>query len=405
MTYSHRSLRNDKKYTNQLRTVELFAGIGGFRIAAEKRGIKTVWANDINSIACSVYKDQFGEDSIKEGDIWKLIKSIPKHDLLTGGFPCQPFSSAGKKKGISDPRGTLFQAIIEVLKLNQPKFFILENVKRLLSMDKGLPFATILSALAELDYRIEWRVLNAMHFGLPQNRQRVVLSGIHLSEYKNKESEWNSIESIKLADPNDFSKNNKILKNFIDIDEWKNIEDHGSSFPNWGVACKGKFFSSDLVDFHKKTKLVTLNNVLEEDAPKFFDLTESTIHRLGSNSIVRKYVGGVEIISNQRGGARMGYTIFGINGLAPTLTSSTSRHYERYKIENNYRRLTNIEYARIQGFPDNHCSIAPLRHQYVLYGNAVPPALVGWVMDRILDTKLISFDIEYQPLKLFTNAF
>lgn len=104
---------------------------------------------------------------------------------------------------------------------------------------------------------------------------------------------------------------------------------------------------------------------------------------IDKNSPVNRLVQGVEILSNQSGGARMGYTIFGVNGVAPTLTSTTSRHYERYKIGDRYRRLTNVEYARIQDFADTHCSRASVYDQYALLGNAVPPPIVGWVLDRL----------------------
>ena len=161
-----------------MRTVELFAGIGGFRLAAERHGLQTVWANDICPKACMVYTDRFGQDAIFEGDIGRLVNDVPPHDLLTAGFPCQPFSSAGKKRGIQDPRGTLFHVVAEVLRRQRPRFFVLENVKRLLHMEKGFHFATILATLARLDYWIEWRLLNAVDFGLPQNRQRVFILGV-----------------------------------------------------------------------------------------------------------------------------------------------------------------------------------------------------------------------------------
>jgi DNA (cytosine-5)-methyltransferase 1 len=137
-------------------TVELFCGIGGFRIAADAVGLKTIWANDIEPKACQAYRDQFGSP-LKEGDIHDFLGEIPPHDVLSGGFPCQPFSSAGKKLGVRDPRGTLFQAIVQVIERHQPRFFVLENVKRLLSMEQGCHFATILTALAGIGYRIEWR--------------------------------------------------------------------------------------------------------------------------------------------------------------------------------------------------------------------------------------------------------
>lgn len=388
-----------------LKAVELFAGIGGFRLALDQRGIKTIWANDILPEACTVYRNNFGDKEMVEGDIRTLVDQVPPHDLLTGGFPCQPFSSAGKKQGIEDPRGTLFEVIVKILEKNQPKFFILENVKRLLAMDDGFHFATILSALAALDYRIEWRLLNAMHFGLPQNRQRVVLFGRHLSQFS--PDQLDDLSEMKLADSDElFDISDDDFLQLRNSSRWNLIENHGRAFSNWGIACKGKYFTCDLKKFPSTKSSVLLKDVLQEQADEEFDLTESTLQRVGQNTEINKYVGGVEIISNQSGGARMGYTIFGIHGVAPTLTSSTSRHYERYKIDEKYRRLTNIEYARIQGFPDNHCDGLALRHQYFLYGNAVPPPLVGWVMDRMLTkpTKMIDLKAR-QPLTLFAHAY
>src|SRR4051812_16213164 len=112
-----------------MKTVELFAGIGGFRVAAEKFHLETVWANDCCPKASKVYRNQFGSEKFHEGDVNQLLADIPVHDVLTAGFPCQPFSSAGKKKGIRDPRGTLFSKVVDVLRNRRPKFFVLENVK------------------------------------------------------------------------------------------------------------------------------------------------------------------------------------------------------------------------------------------------------------------------------------
>jgi DNA (cytosine-5)-methyltransferase 1 len=130
--------------------------------------------------------------------------------------------------------------------------------------------------------------------------------------------------------------------------------------------------------------LVPFKSILQSNVSGNFDLTESTIARLENSSPVNRFVNGVEILYNQKGGARMGYTVFGIEGIAPTLTSTTSRHYERYKIGDKYRRLTDLEYARLQGFPDDHCSAVALQHRYILYGNAVPPPMVSWTLQKIM---------------------
>ena len=123
----------DKRFT----TIELFAGIGGFRVAADNLGLDTLWANDINKDAAKVYTDNYGSDRFVLGDINEHFDSIPDHDLLTGGFPCQPFSKAGKKLGVDDYRGTLFEAIVKILVKKHPSFFVLENVNSLLYMDNG----------------------------------------------------------------------------------------------------------------------------------------------------------------------------------------------------------------------------------------------------------------------------
>lgn len=366
-----------------LKTVELFAGIGGFRVAADSLGIKTVWANDIDASACAIYRDRFGKDSIVEGDVWGHLDEIPAHDLLTGGFPCQPFSSAGKKQGIEDYRGTLFQAIVDVLRNKKPKFFILENVKRLLEMERGWHFTTILSSLSELNYRIEWRLLNAIHFGLAQNRQRVFIIGVRVDGSRNSQSSFHG--PVQLASEDDLgSLTPRQLSQLLSPERWILLEKHGSTIPTWGVCFNRHFFAADLPCFSEKGSPVRLAEILEETVDPKFDFTKTTLTWLHKNSPINRFVDGVQILSNQAGGARMGYTIFGTQGVAPTLTAATSRHYERYKIGDRYRRLTNVEYARLQGFSEEHCQATSAYDQYRLFGNAVPPPMARWVIQRVV---------------------
>lgn len=379
-------------------TVELFCGIGGFRIAADQRNIGTIWANDRCPKACQVYRDRFGKAQLHQGDIYQLVDEIPPHDLLTAGFPCQPFSSAGKKKGVRDPRGHIFQVIIDVLQKHKPKFFILENVKRLLSMEEGTHFATILNELAHLDYTIEWRLVNAMHFGLPQNRQRVVILGSLEKDTKD------NFPNIRLASTENIAElSDSTFQTLTNVENWTKIKDHGNRFPTWGLAQTGRFFGYNFAQFYPATPIVPLRAVLESDVDCQFDFTESTLNRLQNSTPVNDFVQGVQILYNQSGGARMGYTVFGIDGVAPTLTSTTSRHYERYKIGNQFRRLTNVEYARIQGFPDEHCAGISIYDQYALFGNAIPPVMAGWVMDCILENKIVQLKTpKFEQLSLFS---
>jgi DNA (cytosine-5)-methyltransferase 1 len=369
-----------------MRAVELFAGIGGFRIACDSLGIETVWANDISSSAAAIYQKRFGTEQFKFGDIGNLLDHIPDHELLTGGFPCQPFSSAGRKLGLDDARGTLFEKIVKILEQKKPQYFVLENVKRLLSMDGGKHFATILDALSEIGYLVEWRLLNAVNFGLPQHRERVVIIG-----------HKDHTPKSYLCTPSDLSELSPHQASIAaNMEHWKKIEEHGSKFHTWGLALNGKFFHAKIDGFSEAAPKVKLKDILEPHPDELFYFTEDTLERIKNSEEVNRFFNGVEILYNQKGGARMGYSIFGIAGVAPTLTCTTSRHYERYKIGNEFRRLTPIEYARIQGFPDNHCASARTYDQYPLYGNAVPPALVKWAIERTISNSYTSLTASAQ---------
>jgi DNA (cytosine-5)-methyltransferase 1 len=166
----------------KIKYIDLFCGIGGFRIAAQqvfnKFDIehKCVFSSDIDIHCRESYFKNFGE--YPEGDITVIDENeIPEHDLLFAGFPCQPFSIIGKGKGFDDTRGTLFFDIARILKAKRPRAFILENVKRLVSHEKGQTFSTILKTLNGLGYSVEYKILNALDYGLPQKRERIFIVG------------------------------------------------------------------------------------------------------------------------------------------------------------------------------------------------------------------------------------
>lgn len=167
----------------ELRYIDLFSGIGGFRIAAEKASKilnitpKCVFSSEIDPSAIKTYQENFGD--IPHGDISKIDPTtIPNHDILFAGFPCQPFSIIGQMKGFFDTRGTLFFDISRILEEKSPKAFVLENVKQLVGHHKGTTFKRIVSILNELGYFVDYKVLNARNFGLPQKRERVVIIGL-----------------------------------------------------------------------------------------------------------------------------------------------------------------------------------------------------------------------------------
>lgn len=344
-------------------------------MACDSLGIKTVYANDLKPEAALVYGQRFGDQQLDVEDIRLASHRIPLHDLLTAGFPCQPFSSAGKKQGIRDPRGTLFQEIVDIVARSRPKYFVLENVKRLLTMEDGSHFATILAAFSELDYRIEWRLLNAKDFGLAQNRERVVICGVQRDE-------WNCRPNRQPFLASSFELDSTL--GLLGMQDRVPISEHSSRFPTWGLAESGSFVACNLGGIPNPCPSVFLRSILERDPPIEFDFTDRMGDRVSAGNLRNKFVNGVEIISNESGGARMGYTIFGVSGISPTLTASTSRHYERYRVGDRFRRLTPTEYARLQGFPDRHCDAVSQHSQYELLGNAVPPPMAEWAVRQTI---------------------
>ena len=162
--------------------IDLFAGIGGIRIPFQELGGKCVFTSEWDKFAQKTYHVNFGD--MPNGDITKITnEEIPDFDVLLAGFPCQPFSQAGLKKGFSDTRGTLFFEIERIIKAKRPKAFLLENVKQLRGHDKGRTLKVILEHLDGLDYQVTYSVLRAADFGVPQNRERIYIVGFDRRYY------------------------------------------------------------------------------------------------------------------------------------------------------------------------------------------------------------------------------
>lgn len=161
-----------------IRMIDLFAGIGGIRMAFESNGAKCVASSEIDKYACKTYEDNYGEKPL--GDITKISSSeLPDFDILGAGFPCQPFSIAGLRKGFEDTRGTLFFEVARILKDKKPKAFLLENVEGIVNHNHGKTLDTIETVLRELGYTFNWKVMNACDYGVPQNRKRWYCIGFH----------------------------------------------------------------------------------------------------------------------------------------------------------------------------------------------------------------------------------
>ena len=163
----------------KLKAIDLFAGIGGMRLGFEQAGFDIVYSNDIDAQACHTYRNNFGE--IDERDI-RLVNtnSLPDFDILLAGFPCQPFSMIGKRDGLDDPRGQLFNEVVRFLNDRKPRAFVLENVRNLLRHNKGETYKFIKSALENSGngYTIFEGILDSQNFGVPQHRQRAYIVGI-----------------------------------------------------------------------------------------------------------------------------------------------------------------------------------------------------------------------------------
>ena len=157
----------------------LFSGIGGFELGIQQsnKDMNCIGCSEIDDYANNIYKNHF-PDIKNYGDVRKIkTERLPDFDLLVGGFPCQSFSIAGKRRGFDDTRGTLFFEIARILRDKRPRHFLLENVPGLLSHEKGKTFQRMVEVLSELGYCLEWKVLNSKYFGVAQNRRRVFIKG------------------------------------------------------------------------------------------------------------------------------------------------------------------------------------------------------------------------------------
>lgn len=175
----------------QLKFIDLFAGIGGFHVALKSLDMKCVFTSEIDRYARQTYSANFNDKYLNDpklfaGDIWDVdFKKIPEFDILCGGFPCQPFSQAGYKKGFKDNKdGNLFFSIEEIIRIKKPRAFFLENVRHLKNHDGGKTFKIIYKSLQNLGYTFDFKIIKASEFGLPQHRPRVYMVGFYKPKLK-----------------------------------------------------------------------------------------------------------------------------------------------------------------------------------------------------------------------------
>jgi len=340
--------------------IDLFAGIGGFRTGFEKKGFNCIFSSEIDEHAGEIYRKNYGDKVHK--DITKIaIDNIPKHDVLLAGFPCQPFSIAGEKKGFNDTRGTLFFDIERILRAKKPKVVVLENVKHFKNHDSGNTLKTVLNSLEKLGYRTSWSVLNAKDFGVAQNRERTIiigaLNGVKFDFNKLEKKEPIYIKDI-LESRGDFE--------YLEPDEYTLIENP-------------KKQKSGLIFVGYRNKNIRIKGTRANT------LHLSRVHKQPNR-------------------------IYSSSGTHPTLSSGESSG--RYFIYHNsrVRKLTLRECFRLMGFSDSFELIGAKSKLYNRVGNSIVIPMVEEIAKQIkvelLSNKkrVIASKREFKQLNLFDFA-
>lgn len=303
----------NNKYLNDWSFIDLFAGLGGFRLALESFGAKCVYSNEWDVPVQKVYKENFGETP--DGDITKVNeKDIPDHDILCAGFPCQAFSISGKQRGFEDSRGTLFFDVARIVKEKKPKIVFMENVKNFATHDNGKTLETVRMTMEELGYSFHQRVLNSVDYGIPQKRER-----IYMVCFRNdlKIDNFNFPRALKLT---------------------KHVED---------------YLLDDL----------SLTENLYVDRPDiYYNDTEDNLY---SNKPIR--LGTVN-----KGG--QGERIYSTKGIAITFSAYGGGVFAKtggYLINGKPRKLHPRECARLMGYPDTYKISEKANQAYQQFGNSV----------------------------------
>lgn len=411
---------------DRIKVVELFAGVGGFRIGLENASKKyeVVWSNQWepstkSQVASDIYIKRFGERGHSNKDIAKVgVEEIPEHNLLVGGFPCQDYSvakSLSQSKGIKGKKGVLWWQIHRIVRdhKKRPEFLLLENVDRLLNSpasQRGRDFAIILASLSDLGYIVEWRVINAADYGMPQRRRRVFIMGYHKTSPVHRKivpsapRDWifkiGTLAHAFKIDPFRCSLHNQfeIKGKLWEISEEFNKKKNPNPFQNCGIMIDRRVITSK-VHPEFKGKKINLGDVLvpEETVPEGFFINgtlEKWSYLKGAKNEKR-----FNKTRNAYYPYNEGSMIFpdSLNMPSRTIvtgeggaTPSRFKHVVRTK-SGRLRRLTPVELERLNMFPDNHTEGCSDIRRAFLMGNA----LVTGVVERI--GKSIISKIEEQP--------
>jgi DNA (cytosine-5)-methyltransferase 1 len=367
-----------------LRVFSMFTGIGGFEVGLTNSNLayEMVGFSEVDKYAIQIYNKHF--KGIKNyGDATTINETeLPNFDLLVGGFPCQAFSMAGKRKGFNDTRGTLFFDIARILSKKKPKYFILENVKGLLSHDKGRTLQTIFGVLSDLGYEYQWEVLNSKNFGVPQNRERVYIVGhlrgtsrpkifpIGQSEEisdTSRESQGSESSQISSTITSNYKRGVHAMgEQYIVENKLKQIGNIDTKGHNsiWGRVYDTQGISAT-INAHggglgAKTGLYKVQ--VREATKKGYAVAEEgdSINLSVPNSNTRR--------------GRVGKQI------AQTIDTGMQQHTLQ---DSQIRRLTPRECERLQGFPDDWTEGISDTQRYKCLGNAVTTNVVTAIINRL----------------------
>ncbi|WP_416322467.1 DNA (cytosine-5-)-methyltransferase [Mycoplasmopsis felis] len=399
----------------ELKVIELFAGVGGFRVglnkiieihktgvAIENKKWDFVWANQYEPStktqdAYECYKKRFNTNDISNEDIALIDKNkIPYHSLLVGGFPCQDYSvarSLNNELGIQGKKGILFWEIIEILKIKKTPFVLLENVDRLLkspSKQKGRDFAIMLKTFDVLGYDVQWRIINAAEYGMPQKRKRVFIFAYKKNLKYSKEIEKHNLN----LDSNIFNRVFKIeYKNSlssINLNEYNDLFDLTNNYN------KGKFLETGImkngVVFHDNiTEISTSKHTLKMVLDKSKEFNSNIQNYLIQDEKLKKFEylkGSKKIQRTSKDGHKYWYSegkmSFPDNLNEPARTMLTSEgsinrstHIIYDETLRNYRSLTPIECELIQMFPPNWTNTMSEKRRYFMMGNALVTGIIS----------------------------
>jgi len=413
-----------------VRFIDLFAGMGGFRIGFENAcvnaGLKPecVFSSEIKPHATKIYRQNFPNEVI-DGDITKIpAENIADFDVLLAGFPCQAFSQAGKKRGFDDIRGTLFFDIVRILKEKRPGGFILENVENLERHDGGNTLIVMLSILEKLNYNVNYKVLNSKEFGLAQSRERIYIVGalntqINLDNHNVIHQNFSEIMQTGLPTyDSNFTK--KVLSLYSPEElfgkKFKDKRGGEDNIHSWDLELRGSCNQDQKEILSRLLRYRRQKHWAKEIGIEWMDgmpLTAKQIHTfcpeyriqkltmLLDNLVDKTYLSfehPKQKVENERikdKSLPKGYNLitgklsFELNiimdpeGIAPTIVATEGDKYGVID-EKKLRRLSSRECLRLFGFPDSYVSNISIKELYDLIGNTVPINVVNFVTDRLL---------------------